>query len=111
VWADKDREVTLGHDGTWVAHPGLVELARQAFQAKMKNHNQLHVLKNELRVTQGELLEAPRGLITEAGVRKNLRVALIYIESWLRGIGCVPIDHLMEDAATAEIARAQVWQW
>lgn len=111
VWNDKDREVSLGHDGTWVAHPGLVELARTAFDAKMKTPNQLQVMRGHFHLESKKLLEQPHGPITEAGVRKNLRVSLIYLESWLRGIGCVPIDHLMEDAATAEISRAQVWQW
>ena len=111
VWNDKDREVTLGHDGTWVAHPGLVALARSAFDAKMKTASQLQVLSGHYHPLVNQLLEPPRGPITEAGVRRNLRVSLIYLESWLRGIGCVPIDHLMEDAATAEISRAQVWQW
>jgi malate synthase len=111
VWNDKDREVTLGHDGTWVAHPGLVELARQAYDAKMKTPNQLQMLRGQFHIEAAQLLEAPHGHITEAGVKKNLRVALIYLEAWLGGLGCVPIDHLMEDAATAEIARAQVWQW
>ena len=111
VWNDKDREVSLGHDGTWVAHPGLVNLARSAFDAKMKTPNQLQVLRGHFEVQTAQLLEAPHGPITELGVRKNLRVSLIYLESWLRGVGCVPIDHLMEDAATAEIARAQIWQW
>ena len=119
VWHDKDREVSLGHDGTWVAHPGLVGLARTAFDAKMKSPNQLSVFpggtdrisEQELENEISRLLAPPPGLVTEQGVRKNLRVPMIYLESWLRGSGCVPIDHLMEDAATAEISRAQIWQW
>ena len=109
VAADKRREAADGHDGTWVAHPGLVAVARQEFAAAGKN--QLHVLRDDVEVSADDLLRVPDGPKTEAGLRKNMRVALIYFEAWLRGKGCVPIDGLMEDAATAEIARAQVWQW
>jgi len=114
VRADKLREVTSGHDGTWVAHPGLVNDARSVFDAHMSGPNQLHVRlldSRESAITRQSLLQVPSGTRTEAGLRHNVRVALIYLESWLRGVGCVPIDNLMEDAATAEISRAQVWQW
>jgi malate synthase len=109
VLADKEREVSLGHDGTWVAHPGLVEIARNAF-IRMKGPNQHHVVP-ELNIAAKDLLRMPDGDITEQGLRTNLNVALLYLESWLRGQGCVPLHNLMEDAATAEISRAQVWQW
>jgi malate synthase len=110
VRADKLREVTNGHDGTWVAHPGLVPLAREVFAA-MKGPNQLDVMRNDVNVGRQDLLEPTPGTRTEAGLRHNVRVGVQYIESWLRGVGCVPIYNLMEDAATAEISRAQVWQW
>jgi len=111
VRADKEREVRNGHDGTWVAHPGLVAVAREVFDAHMKGPNQLAVSRDDVRVTARELLEVPQGKITEAGLRQNLSVGLAYLEAWLRGQGCVPLHHLMEDAATAEISRTQVWQW
>ncbi|WP_394820770.1 malate synthase A [Pendulispora albinea] len=111
VRADKLREVTDGHDGTWVAHPGLVPIAREVFDANMPGPNQLHVLREDVQVTREDLLAIPTGARTEAGARHNIRVGIQYIESWLRGAGCVPLYHLMEDAATAEISRAQVWQW
>ena len=111
VRADKRREVSDGHDGTWVAHPGLVDVARAAFRERMRGPNQLDVLLPELRVGAEELLRVPEGTRTEAGLRHDIRVGLLYLEAWLRGVGCVPIYHLMEDAATAEIARTQVWQW
>ncbi len=111
VRADKLREVTDGHDGTWVAHPGLVSVARDIFDAHMPGNNQLDNLREDLSVTADDLLQVPKGKITETGVRQNIRVALLYIAAWLDGNGCVPIDHLMEDAATAEISRAQLWQW
>ncbi|MGZ3697662.1 MAG: malate synthase A [Bdellovibrionota bacterium] len=111
VRADKEREVNLGHDGTWVAHPGLVGLAREIFDAKMKTPNQIAAPRPEVRITAQDLLTVPTGAITEEGLRKNINVALLYMEAWLRGIGCVPLYNLMEDAATAEISRAQVWQW
>jgi malate synthase len=110
VRADKLREVTNGHDGTWVAHPGLVALAREVFSA-MKGPNQLDVLRADVNIRREDLLEVTPGTRTEAGLRHNVRVGVQYIESWLRGVGCVPIYNLMEDAATAEISRAQVWQW
>ena len=111
VRRDKEREVLAGHDGTWVAHPGLVPIAREVFDAHMKGPNQINVPRAEAPVTPEELVQLPTGTVTEDGVRRDARVALRYLESWLRGVGCVPIDHLMEDAATAEIARAQLWQW
>jgi len=111
VRADKEREVRLGHDGTWVAHPGLVALAREVFDAGVKGPNQLGVLREDVRVTAADLLRVPEGQITEAGVRADISVALQYLGSWLSGTGCVPINNLMEDAATAEISRAQLWQW
>lgn len=109
VLADKLREVRLGHDGTWVAHPGLVKVALEAFDAHMPGPNQPDVMQP--RSTRMELLTLHSGTRTEAGLRRNLRVGVLYLEAWLRGVGCVPIDGLMEDAATAEISRAQVWQW
>ena len=111
VRADKLREVTDGHDGTWVAHPGLVPVAREIFDAHMRADNQLDRLREDHHATAEDLLLVPVGSRTEEGLRQNLRVGVQYIESWLRGIGCVPLYHLMEDAATAEISRAQVWQW
>ena len=112
VREDKLREVKAGHDGTWVAHPGLVLLARGVFDAYMPGKNQIAPPANaERRITAADLLAVPRGRITRAGLRRNVDVALQYIASWLRGNGCVPIYNLMEDAATAEISRAQIWQW
>jgi malate synthase len=112
VREDKLREVRAGHDGTWVAHPGLVPVALEVFNEHMPGKNQIGHPTNHLSpITAEKLLEVPRGSITEAGLRRNIEVALIYIESWLRGNGCVPIYNLMEDAATAEICRAQLWQW
>ena len=111
VRADKMREVTNGHDGTWVAHPGLVPIARDIFDAHMKGKNQLEVSRSDVDIAAKDLLEVTPGSRTEAGLRHNVRVGILYIESWLRGVGCVPIYNLMEDAATAEISRAQVWQW
>ncbi len=112
VRADKQREAHDGHDGTWVAHPGLIAAARDEFDRVLgAKKNQLHVRHPQLRVTQDDLLQVPKGPITEAGLRQNLTVGVRYTEAWLRGSGCVPIFHLMEDAATAEISRTQVWQW
>lgn len=111
VRADKVREVTDGHDGTWVAHPALVPVAREAFEAHMSGDNQLDVRREELHVTAADLLETPTGTITEEGVRLNVRVGIQYLDAWLRGRGAVPLYHLMEDAATAEISRTQLWQW
>jgi malate synthase len=111
VRADKLREARAGHDGTWIAHPGLAGIAREAFDAVMSGPNQLQVLRAEVNVTPRDLLTVPEGEITEAGLRACIRVGVQYLESWLRGNGCVPLYHLMEDAATAEICRAQLWQW
>jgi len=111
VRADKLREVRAGHDGTWVAHPGLVAVAREIFDRHMTGPNQIDMQRPDGAPSDADLLAVPAGTRTEAGLRSNLRVGVRYLEAWLRGIGCVPLDHLMEDAATAEIARAQVWQW
>lgn len=111
VRADKRREATDGHDGTWVAHPGLVPIAMAEFDAVMKGPNQIERKREDVRVTATDLLKVPDGTITEAGLRNNISVSLQYLESWLRGVGCVPINNLMEDAATVEISRAQIWQW
>ena len=111
VREDKLREVTNGHDGTWVAHPGLVPIAMEIFNEKMPTANQVNRLREDVNVTAADLLKVPEGPITEAGVRTNINVGVRYLESWLRGIGCVPIFNLMEDAATAEISRTQIWQW
>ncbi len=111
VRADKLREVTDGHDGTWVAHPGLVPIAKEIFDAGMPTPNQIHRTRDDVTVTREQLLEVPTGPRTDAGLRHNVRVGIQYLEAWLRGSGCVPLYNLMEDAATAEISRAQVWQW
>ena len=111
VRADKLREVRGGHDGTWVAHPGLVAVAREVFDAHMKAPNQIAVKHETFATSAEELCMVPDGTRTEAGLRHNISVGVQYLESWLRGSGCVPIHHLMEDAATAEISRSQVWQW
>ncbi|MBM3778577.1 MAG: malate synthase A [Acidimicrobiia bacterium] len=109
VRADKLREVTDGHDGTWVAHPGLVPIAQEIF--RNAGPNQLGRLRGDVDVTRDMLLEAPVGTRTEAGLRLNIRVGTEYLHAWLGGSGCVPLHGLMEDAATAEISRTQVWQW
>ena len=111
VRADKLREVMDGHDGTWVAHPGLVAVAREVFEAVMPGPNQLERRRDDVHVTAADLLEVPEGTRTEEGLRLNVRVGVQYTEAWLRGNGCVPLYNLMEDAATAEISRSQVWQW
>ncbi len=111
VKADKRREATAGHDGTWVAHPGLEALARAEFDAVMPTANQRDRLREDVNVAAADLLKPVNGTITEEGFRSNIRVALLYLAAWLGGNGCVPIDNLMEDAATAEISRAQLWQW
>ena len=112
VRADKEREATDGHDGTWVAHPGLVPTALTAFDAVMKTPNQIDRKREDVQITAADILRfGPEEPITEQGLRKNISVGVQYLESWLRGTGCVPIFNLMEDAATAEISRAQVWQW
>jgi malate synthase len=111
VRQDKLREVRAGHDGTWVAHPGLVPVAKQVFDEHMKGPNQISVKREDVHVTAKDLLTVPDGEITEAGLRWNIDVGVQYLDAWLRGVGCVPLYNLMEDAATAEICRAQVWQW
>jgi malate synthase len=111
VRQDKLREVHAGHDGTWVAHPGLVPVAKEIFDAHMKEPNQIQRQLAEAHITPADLLTVTKGDITEDGLRWNIDVGLQYLEAWLRGSGCVPIYNLMEDAATAEICRAQVWQW
>jgi malate synthase len=112
VRADKEREAKDGHDGTWVAHPGLVSVALEAFNAVMKRPNQIDRKREDVTVRAADILSfGPEGPITEQGLRTNVSVGVQYIEAWLRGSGAVPIFNLMEDAATAEISRAQVWQW
>jgi malate synthase len=111
VRLDKVREAKNGHDGTWVAHPGLVPVALAVFDELMPNANQIERKREDVHVTAADLVQAPEGTITEAGLRLNIDVAIRYLEAWLGGNGCVPIYNLMEDAATAEISRAQVWQW
>jgi len=112
VKADKRREAEAGHDGTWVAHPGLVALAREEFDRVLGGRpNQIGNLREDVRVGEADLLAVPAGPITERGLRANLEVGVRYLRAWLSGNGCVPIHDLMEDAATAEISRAQVWQW
>jgi malate synthase len=111
VRADKEREAGDGHDGTWVAHPGLVPVAMEVFDRLMPGPNQIDKKLPHYTATATDLLQVPAGDITEAGLRQNVAVGLGYVEAWLRGIGCVPLFNLMEDAATAEISRAQLWQW
>lgn len=111
VRSDKVNEVRNGHDGTWVAHPGLVKVAEDAFNQYMPTLNQIHVKRADVIITTEQLLEVPKGTITENGLRTNINVGILYIESWLRGNGAAALYHLMEDAATAEISRTQVWQW
>jgi len=111
VLADKEREATDGHDGTWVAHPGLVPVALKAFDKHMPGPNQIARKREDVSVTAAELISAPAGTITDAGIRTNFSVGIQYLEAWLGGLGCVPLYNLMEDAATAEISRAQLWQW
>ncbi len=111
VRQDKLREVNAGHDGTWVAHPGLVPIAKEIFDTHMKEPNQISRRRDDVQVKPKDLLDVTEGKITEEGLRWNIDVGLQYLESWLRGSGCVPIYNLMEDAATAEICRSQVWQW
>lgn len=111
VRADKLREATDGHDGTWVAHPGLIPIAKAVFDEHMPGANQITVTRDDVAVTAADLIAAPQGPITQEGLCNNIRVGIQYIEAWLGGNGCVPLYNLMEDAATAEIARSQVWQW
>lgn len=111
VKADKEREANNGHDGTWVAHPDLVKIAKDVFDEKMPNCNQLEKLRLDVETSQSDLLQLHSGERTENGLRENIRVGIQYIEAWLRGKGAVPLYNLMEDAATAEICRTQIWQW
>lgn len=111
VRADKEREAGDGHDGTWVAHPGLVPIAMEIFDKHMPGPNQLERLREDVEVGAADLLKMPEGDITEDGLRSNISVGIQYMAAWLGGNGCVPLHNLMEDAATAEIARAQIWQW
>lgn len=111
VRADKEREAKDGHDGTWVAHPGLVAIAKEQFDTYMPTPHQIHRKREDVQVTAADLLAVPEGHITEHGLRINLDVGIQYMASWLEGNGCVPIYNLMEDAATAEISRSQLWQW
>jgi len=111
VETDKKREANAGHDGTWIAHPGLAPIALNAFNDVMPNNNQINKELKPCTVSQSDLLKVPSGTITELGIRENIRVGVQYLEAWLSGNGCVPLYHLMEDAATAEISRSQLWQW
>ncbi|KAF2658409.1 malate synthase-like protein [Lophiostoma macrostomum CBS 122681] len=112
VRADKLREVRSGHDGTWVAHPALAAIASDVFNTHMPTPNQMHVRREDVHITANDLLNMNvPGKITEEGIRKNLDIGLSYMEAWIRGVGCVPINYLMEDAATAEVSRSQLWQW
>jgi len=112
VRADKVREATDGCDGTWVAHPGLVGIAKSVFDLHMPGPNQVHKKRDDIRITAAQLLDfQPSQPITEAGLRNNISVGIQYIGAWLAGNGCVPVYNLMEDAATAEISRSQIWQW
>lgn len=111
VRADKEREADDGHDGTWVAHPGMVATAKEVFDEKMPQKNQIHRKREDVEVTPEQLLEEPEGEITEEGLRNNISVGLQYLGAWLSGRGAVPVFNLMEDTATAEISRSQVWQW
>ena len=111
VTEDKRREVTDGHDGTWVAHPGMVQTAMEQFDKYMPAPNQIDKQRDDVHVTAEQLMAVPEGSITEQGLRSNISVGIQYIASWLSGNGAAPINNLMEDAATAEISRSQVWQW
>ena len=111
VRTDKEREANNGHDGTWVAHPALVPVAKEVFDRLMPGPNQIARKRQDVHVAAADLLHLPKGAITEEGLRQNINVGIGYLEAWLRGIGCVPLYNLMEDAATAEISRTQVWQW
>ena len=111
VRKDKEREALNGHDGTWVAHPGLIPVAMEIFEKHLSGSNQINKGHDGLEIRQEDLLAVPEGEKTLDGFRTNISAALRYIEEWLRGVGCVPLNHLMEDAATAEISRAQIWQW
>ena len=112
VSLDKLREANAGHDGTWIAHPGLSQVAMNAFnQAMGSSPNQIPNKRNDVLVNAQDLIKVPDGNITKDGLRQNISIGIQYIEAWLSGNGCVPIHNLMEDAATAEISRSQIWQW
>jgi malate synthase len=111
IRADKVREASDGHDGTWVAHPGLVPIAKEIFDVHMPTPNQIYRQRDDVEVTAKDLLTVPQGEITERGLRQNVDVGMQYMAAWLDGNGCVPLYNLMEDAATAEISRSQLWQW
>ncbi|MBS1552465.1 MAG: malate synthase A [Bacteroidetes bacterium] len=111
VREDKEREAGDGHDGTWVAHPGLIQIAKEVFDKLMPAENQINIGREKVDISSEDLLTIPEGTITENGLRQNINVSIQYLEAWLNGNGCVPIYNLMEDAATAEISRAQIWQW
>ena len=112
VKADKLREVTYGHDGTWIAHPLINQIAMAVFNEHMPGPNQYHVRREEFQVAASDLLNSKvKGVITADGVKSNVQAALAYCSGWLSGNGCIALNHLMEDAATAEIARVQLWQW
>jgi malate synthase len=111
VRADKEREAGDGHDGTWVAHPALVPIALEIFDRHLKGKNQLEKRRDDVQVSAAQLLAVPEGGISQKGVENNVEVSILYMAAWLAGNGCVPIHNLMEDAATAEIARTQLWQW
>ena len=111
VRLDKQREARAGHDGTWVAHPGLIPVAMAEFDQVLTGPNQLGRKRDDVEVGRDDLLATPAGTITRAGFETNVDVCVRYLAAWLDGLGCVPIHHLMEDAATAEISRAQLWQW
>jgi malate synthase len=111
VRIDKEREAKNGHDGTWVAHPGLVPVALEVFNEYMPESNQIDKKRDDLKITESQLIEQPKGTITEDGIRKNINVGILYLESWLSGNGAAALYNLMEDAATAEISRTQLWQW
>ncbi|HHL43922.1 MAG TPA: malate synthase A, partial [Hellea balneolensis] len=111
VRADKEREVLAGHDGTWVAHPALVPVAMEVFNEHMPKMHQIHRKQQGPRISEAALIAPHTGKITEAGIRTNISVGIMYIAAWLSGRGAVPIHNLMEDAATAEISRSQIWQW
>ncbi len=111
VRVDKEREAGNGHDGTWVAHPDLVPVAMEVFDRLMPTANQLLKFREDVQISAADLLQVHEGQRSEAGLRENIRVGVQYIEAWLRGRGAVPLYNLMEDAATAEISRAQIWQW
>lgn len=111
VRSDKEREAKDGHDGTWIAHPGMIQVALDVFNEHVPTANQINKKREDVEVTKEDLLKVPEGAITEQGVRTNISVGIQYLAAWLSGKGAVPINHLMEDAATAEISRAQLWQW